>query len=116
MRAQRRRSTLARVSSGGDQARKKRRPANNLQIFLASVVGAETEDNGAAPLVGERLDALLKEAGEQGFAPQDTVKAVMDWAARQGYAEGGYPHARSLMLDALETVLILDAARKKTAA
>ena len=43
----------------------------------------------------------------------EAVKAVMDWAARQGYAKGGYPHARSLMLDTLETVLILDAARKK---
>jgi hypothetical protein len=40
----------------------------------------------------------------------------MDWAARQGYAEGGYAHARSLVLDSLETVLILDAVRKKTAA
>jgi len=116
LRAQRRRSTLARVSSGGDEARKKRRPANNLQLFLASVVGAEAEDNGAAPLVGGRLDALLKEAGEQGLHPHDTVKAVMDWAARQGYAEGGYAHARSLVLDSLETVLILDAVRKKTAA
>jgi hypothetical protein len=39
----------------------------------------------------------------------------MAWAAGQSYMLGGYPHTRSVMLDTLETVLILELT-KKTAA
>ena len=116
MRAQRRRSTSDRSTSGDDQARKKRRPANNLQLYLASVLTAG-DDGVAASLIGDRLESLLKEAGQQGVPPHDVIKAIMAWAAQQSYAEGGYPHAKSLMLDTLEAVLILEAAAmKKTAA
>ena len=39
----------------------------------------------------------------------------MGWAAEQSYAAGGYPHARSLMLDTLEDVLLLDMMKKNAA-
>ena len=79
------------------------------------MIGAAVADTGCAALIGERLDGLVHEAAVAGIAQHDVIRAVMAWAAEQSYNAGGYPQARLMMLDTLETVLILDAA-KKTAA
>jgi hypothetical protein len=115
LRAQRRRSTSARVPTGDDNARKKRRPANNLQVYLANTMGSPADETACSALIGNKLDALLAEAGAQGMPPHEVVRAVMTWAAEQSYQTGGYSHTKSMVLDTLETVLILDAAKKRAA-
>lgn len=73
-------------------------------------------DDMAASMVRETLERLLCEAGEKGLDHHDVIGAVMSWAAEQAYAAGGYPQARFALLDALETVLLLDATKKRDAA
>ena len=73
-------------------------------------------DDRAASIVREVLERLLREAGEKGLDHHDVVGAVMSWAVEQAYAAGGYPQARFALLDALETVLLLDATKKRDAA
>ena len=59
----------------------------------------------------ERLDNLVREAGILGMAQHETVGAIMEWATKRSYAVGGYPRARSMMLEALETVLLAEATK-----
>ena len=59
----------------------------------------------------ERLDNLVREAGNLGMAQHETVGAIMEWATKRSYAVGGYPRARSMMLEALETVLLAEATK-----
>jgi hypothetical protein len=96
------------VSALGENARKPRP--------VAEILSGLTGQGRAAGVVRDRLDQLLREGGQMGLAHHDVIRAVMSWAAEQGYAAGGYPQTRSLMLDALETVLLLDASKKKNAA
>jgi hypothetical protein len=66
-------------------------------------------------LLGERLDDLVREADGLGLTQHETVRAVMEWAAERSFAAGGYPRARSLMLEALEAVLLADVTKKNSA-
>ena len=69
----------------------------------------------ASEALRERLEHLVREMSAPGLTHQDIIRAVMGWAAEQSYAGGGYPHARSLMLDTLEDVLLLDMMKKNAA-
>ena len=70
---------------------------------------------GVAALIGERLDAVLREAGMRGASRAEALRAIAAWAAGQSYAAEGYAQARALVLDALEAVLILDSVKKSAA-
>lgn len=104
--------------AGLDLAVKKRRPASSLPLPKEGLTSPASAPGSAAAaaLVGERLEALLREAAVREMPLNDVIRAVMAWAAEQSYAAGGYPHARVMMLDMLETVLLRDAAKKTAAA
>jgi hypothetical protein len=67
------------------------------------------------PFLAARLDDVVREAGDLGLSEQDTLRAIREWAARRSHAAAGYPYARSMMLDALESVLLADAAKRSVA-
>ena len=115
MRAERFQANPATVTGAETTDRKTQQPAVTPESPPLSALGAAIPDTAGAALIGDRLDALACEAAAAGMAQHDIIRAVMAWAAGQSYAAGGYPHARLTMLDTLETILILDAA-KKTAA
>ena len=101
------------------QASKKRRRASRLadpssERLPASITPGAHASEGAR-LIAEQLDGLMREAALHGVAQPEAVRAVMAWAAGQSYMLGGYPHMRSVMLDTLETVLILELAKKNAA-
>jgi hypothetical protein len=75
--------------------------------------GAEPGDG--ARLIVERLDSLMREAALHGVSQPEAIRAMMAWAAGQSYLLGGYPQIRAVMLDTLETVLMLELT-KQTAA
>lgn len=61
--------------------------------------------------VDSQLDQLLTKMHRLGFTDDVIVEAVFGWAAKRAYHTGGYPAARRLMLDALETILMREACR-----
>jgi hypothetical protein len=61
--------------------------------------------------VGGQLDQLLARMRRLGFTDDVTLEAIFAWAAERAYDAGGYPAARTLMLDALETILMREACR-----
>ena len=72
--------------------------------------------DSARDTVREALERLLGESGPNGIPRQEVIRAVMSWASEQAYAAGGYSQARFALLEALETVLLLDASKKRNAA
>lgn len=61
--------------------------------------------------VDSQLDQLLTKMRRLGITDDIIVEAVFAWAAKRAYDIGGYPAARTLMLDALETILMREAVR-----
>jgi hypothetical protein len=94
--------------------RRTSRPATPSSRLPASITAGAEPAEGAL-LIVERLDGLMREAAHHGVAQPEAVRAVMAWAAGQSFMLGGYPHMRSVMLDTLETVLILELAKKNAA-
>jgi hypothetical protein len=62
-----------------------------------------------------QLDQLLAEASESGLSDRAVLDAVFSWAAGRAYEKGGYPVARTIMLNTLEEVLLREVCDKTAA-
>lgn len=62
-----------------------------------------------------QLDRLLAKAGEGGLSDRAVLDAVFSWAAGRAYENGGYPVARTIMLNTLEEVLLREVCDKTAA-
>ena len=62
--------------------------------------------------VDAQLDQMRVRMQRLGLSDEAVLDAVFAWAARRAYDTGGYPAARTLMLDALERILFRESANK----
>jgi hypothetical protein len=62
-----------------------------------------------------QLDQILKTAPQLGLTQELALDAIVSWAAGRAYDLGGYRAAKTLMLNALEDVLLRDASAKNAA-